>query len=370
MLYPFEPWGWHGGTLRLRTAAAACEPRDLVIRWWNAAERTWSEPLEPEMIGKNPASAPDGERRDGLQRLKRTIFPSTLWESGRHAVTAARSMLQSREFATDEVVILHTTYLAPLIPVLATVGARVAIDVHDLVWRAHRIDATTAGSPLWALRGAYAGTVRAREQRLLAAADRLLVAGYRDYELLAALPPRVSWAPTGVDGRPTGGPCTPPVRIGLIGNFAHSATADAARRLADSPLATAHGDIRLVFAGIGSERWHGHGAIDVLGKVDDVDQFYGQVNVVVVPVTSGSGMKCKLAEAVLCGKAVITTASGASGYPPGLRRQFHVVADPLLLAPSEIGAIARAHDPVRGHAAFDREVGFAAAAHRYRDALA
>jgi hypothetical protein len=43
------------------------------------------------------------------------------------------------------------------------------------------------------------------------------------------------------------------------------------------------------------------------------------------PVTNGTGMKCKLGEAALAGKAVITTRLGAIGYPPELRKGFVVI---------------------------------------------
>ena len=370
MLYPFMPWGWHGGTLRLRTATTACEGEHVDVRWWDAAARTWRGSLDPAAIGGEPPTGRATVASTRISRLKRTLFPSTLWESGRRAVAAAEPLLRSLNLSDRDTVILHTTYLAPLIPLLSASGARVVVDVHDLVWRAHRVDATGASAPLWAVRGAYALAVRRREERLLAAADRLLVAGYRDFENLQKLGPRARWVPTGLDARPTTCPSMPPVRLGLIGNFAHSATVDAARRLADSGLGGKDGGVRLVFAGLGSQAWRGHAAIDVLGPVRDVEEFYRRINLALVPVASGSGMKCKLAEAALAGKAVITTASGASGYPPHLRRQFHVYADPLGLSPADIAAIAQAHDPTRSHAIFDREVGLAAAAKTYRDALA
>jgi len=303
-----------------------------------------------------------------VTRLKRYVLPSTSWESGRGAVAAAAPLLDALDVSGYDMVILHTTYLAPLVPLLATRAARVGVDVYDLVWRAHRIDATGAPACLWALRGAYAGAVRVREQRLLSAADRLLVAGYRDFETLQGLGPRATWAPTGLECSPTPGPPMPPVRLGLIGNFAHSATADAARRLVDSELADK--GVRLVFAGSGSDAWAAHTAVHVLGPLANVEDFYRHVNLVLVPVASGSGMKCKLAEAVLAGKPVITTPAGASGYAPRLRRKFHIRADPLALSASEMEVIVQRHDALGARACFSSEVGLAAAATTYRGGLA
>ena len=114
--------------------------------------------------------------------LKRRLLPSTLYESGRHAVRAAGPLLADLQLNSSDTVLLHTTYLAPLIPAVRDTGARAAVDVYDLVLAGNRIDATDASLGAWAMRTAYAAAVRAREMRLLSSADRLIVAGYRDFE--------------------------------------------------------------------------------------------------------------------------------------------------------------------------------------------
>ena len=80
-------------------------------------------------------------------------------------------------------------------------------------------------------------------------------------------------------------------------------------------------------------------------------------------------MKCKLAEGVLAGKAVITTPDGASGYPPRLRREFCVYRDSAGPTGSAIAAIAAGHTPGRAAKLFEGEVGLRAAARTYRAAL-
>ena len=65
----------------------------------------------------------------------------------------------------------------------------------------------------------------------------------------------------------------PPVRVGLIGNFAHSATIDAAKRLMASD-AVRSGAVQPVFAGLESLAWRSDASVEVLGPVATVEEFY------------------------------------------------------------------------------------------------
>ncbi len=131
----------------------------------------------------------------------------------------------------------------------------------------------------------------------------------------------------------------------MLGNFAHSSTIGSAKqilasRLVDDPQLT------VVLAGWGSERFAGE-PVSVLGAVSRPEDFYAQIDCVIAPVAGGSGIKCKLAEALEAGRPVLTTPLGASGYPPQLRRHFHVCepeqidAAKIRLAISEFDAGAR-----------------------------
>ncbi|PTO65219.1 glycosyltransferase [Vibrio splendidus] len=57
-----------------------------------------------------------------------------------------------------------------------------------------------------------------------------------------------------------------------------------------------------------------HGDIKILGKLDDLKEFYEQIDVSLNPIWAGSGFKTKNAEALSYGKPVITTALGAMGF--------------------------------------------------------
>jgi hypothetical protein len=157
--------------------------------------------------------------------------------------------------------------------------------------------------------------------------------------------------------------------VGLLGNFHHGPTARAASELISSPLGR-DPTVQLILGGIGSERYATSSRARSLGQVATVDEFYDQIHATVVPVMNGTGMKCKLAEAALSGKAVVTTRLGALGYPPELSRAFVVVDGAHSLSRrTSTDAIERlSPDTVR--ASFESVVGREAAARTYASALA
>jgi glycosyltransferase involved in cell wall biosynthesis len=56
------------------------------------------------------------------------------------------------------------------------------------------------------------------------------------------------------------------------------------------------------------------GKIDVIGEVDDLSDWYNRASFVIAPIFDGSGMKTKVAEALMYGKKVIGTPEAFSGY--------------------------------------------------------
>jgi hypothetical protein len=322
-LYPFSPWGRHGGTLRLRTAVeGSLLEGSATLSWWDRSRLAWRSDVLIEGIG-----APDPEpvplsNQSNIDRLKRHVFPFVLWESGRRPRSASTDLLADE---SDAIVVLHTTFLAPLAAGLRQSGRRVVVDVHDAIFRGHRDEADGASATLRTLRRMYAASVCRRERRALAQADRLAVAGWDDTRLLGGLGlTQARWAPTGLDAELSGMPQGRRLCVGLLGNFNHNVTARAASELIASPLGR-DPSVQIVLAGIGSEQWGQSTRVMSLGPLANIREFYGRVHATVVPVMNGTGMKCKLGEAAIAGKAVITTLLGAAGYPPELRDAFLIV---------------------------------------------
>lgn len=322
-MYPFSPFGAHGGTLRLQTAVDATRTLgDTEVWWWSASEQRWLSLANlDDVTGPGPSVARSG--RQGRDGIKRRVFPSTLWESARIARRHAPSVPRP----AHSHVVLHTTYLSPLAKRLRSADRRVFVDVYDLVWRAHAMDVREPRLLVDRIRAAYSATVKARELAALEHADGLLVAGWADLESLPhSLRPRAVWAPTGLEAprselvlKQNGA-----LAVGMIGNFEHSASADSARRLLGSPAAQSQG-VEIVLAGHRSEQWRDVPGVTALGSVQELSEFYDRVDSCVLPVGNGAGMKCKIGEALLAGKSAVTTPAGAAGFPPDIQAHLTVV---------------------------------------------
>lgn len=341
--YPFAPAGEHGGTLRLRTARDACAALgEQRLFWFDAVDGRWREDAPSEHRLESGSA--------GGQSLKRKIFPSTLYESGRAAVAAFETTDFDALIGGSANVILHTTYLGPLAQRRARWMDRVVLDAYDLVWRAHAIDGRTGPLPYRLARHIYSETVKRREAASLAAADVVPVAGYEDW-LWARHRTRLSgWCPTGMTATPA--PLASgdgPLRIGFLGNFAHQATLDSARALLAAPAAVAP-DVEVVLGG-----WASDGLADdlgdratVVGPVATAADFWSQVDCAVIPVPSGAGMKCKISEALLAGRPVVTTPLGAEGFDPTSRESMRVVSEVAQITPELCREAATATpDPAR-----------------------
>src|ERR1700733_2066422 len=199
-LYPFSPWGLHGGTLRLRTAVEASQLEGTaVLSWWDGTQRAWRSDAPVQSIGSADPDAKADFHTSGYTRLKRWVFPFSLWETGRKRCVNVAHILREHPEST---VVLHTSPLAPLAAELRRSGRRVVVDVHDAVFRGHLDDSRSASGLMRATRRTYAATVRHRERRALAAADWLAIAGWDDMQRLAAMGlERATWAPTGLTAR-------------------------------------------------------------------------------------------------------------------------------------------------------------------------
>ncbi len=314
--YPFRPDREQGGTLMLRTAVQATEALgDTIVVWFDATSGRWR--------ADEPGPAPVSHGPAAVGGLKRRVFPHTLFESGRHAVAAL--IAQWGEHVEDGAVpLLHTSYLAPAIEALPEAPI---VDVYDLVWRGHQIDAHAVSPPLATVRAAYAARVRRREEGALRRARALLVAGWDDHQRLEHLGRPSLWVPPGLSVEPVA-PRSPDgrLRIGFLGNFAHQPTLDSAKALLASPAARAP-EIDVVLGGWESDRHPAlaeAGAI-VLGPVATPADFWREVDAAVIPVFSGTGIKVKIAEALVAGRTVVTTPLGAAGFSPETRSAMVVV---------------------------------------------
>jgi glycosyltransferase involved in cell wall biosynthesis len=77
-------------------------------------------------------------------------------------------------------------------------------------------------------------------------------------------------------------------------------------------------NIKICIVGKGFERYKKEleieGKVDVIGAVDSLAEWYLKAHFVIAPIFDGSGMKTKVAEALMFGKKVIGTPEAFSGY--------------------------------------------------------
>lgn len=79
-----------------------------------------------------------------------------------------------------------------------------------------------------------------------------------------------------------------------------------------------HIPMKTCIVGRGMERLRSrlerNGKVEVIGAVDDLSEWYLNAKAVIAPIFDGSGMKTKVAEALMFGKRVVGTKEAFSGY--------------------------------------------------------
>jgi glycosyltransferase involved in cell wall biosynthesis len=108
-------------------------------------------------------------------------------------------------------------------------------------------------------------------------------------------------------------------RIGFIGSFSHPPNLEALKFICTQLVPRVNRsalDLEFAIAGRNPPdhlRRQAPSNVHFLGFVDRLSDFYDNVDIVIAPLLSGGGVKVKVAEAMLHGKAIITTAIGAEG---------------------------------------------------------
>jgi glycosyltransferase involved in cell wall biosynthesis len=213
------------------------------------------------------------------------------------------------------------------------------VQVHYATRRDRRI------APPWRYEGRVAVELLRLERAACRRADWLLANSTEVARSLAARAhhARVTVAPLALDPelyRPLATLDAPVA--GLIGTAVWPPTARAVRRLLTRvwPLVRrARPDARLLLAGRGMERatfeqLPEDPSVQWCGRVDSAADFLRGIGVLLYPLTSGSGMKVKVLEALALGVPVVTTRDGAEGL--GARDGVNVEGDDAALADATV----------------------------------
>lgn len=157
----------------------------------------------------------------------------------------------------------------------------------------------------------------------------LSAAGFGDAEYLSALTKRaVEWLPTAAAARTVERRTDGHRTAGFLGNFAFWPNRDAYDLLRTSwaPALSRIG-WRVVVAGLESTTLERSADIEILGPVENLADYYTQIDVSLAPIRLGAGVKVKVIEALMLKRPVVASAWALDGFPPDLRAAIPVVSE-------------------------------------------
>ncbi|HYC01262.1 MAG TPA: glycosyltransferase family 4 protein [Candidatus Limnocylindrales bacterium] len=341
---PYSPWGPDfGGRMRVR------------MIWQILSERHDTELM---VVGDEPSAAAE------LSARAAEFFPAATETPAGRARRIARAMLTGRSIpaarylwpkrerlitakvraARPDVVVLGDTYLAELCaPLRSRVpGVRIIADTMNVESELHAGVAAAAGSAL--VRFAYralASNTEALERRALKLADQVWAASEenaRSYRQRFGLG-NVAVVLNAVPRREPAGDGDADIVL-FVGTFAYLPNAQAAECLLQVSQELAQSGVKhrlwLVGRSPDAALQKAVAAVphaEMFADVPEVQSYIKRCAVFAAPFLSGSGTKLKIAEALMSGKAVVTTPHGAEGLAmtPGLE---FVLADPEHFVPA------------------------------------
>jgi glycosyltransferase involved in cell wall biosynthesis len=89
---------------------------------------------------------------------------------------------------------------------------------------------------------------------------------------------------------------------------------------------------------------HNLPGITITGHVDDIRPYIAGATVYVAPLRVGGGTRLKLMEAMVMGKAIVSTSLGAEGFPVANGQELILANEPAAFAQETLHLL---HDPLR-----------------------
>ena len=124
------------------------------------------------------------------------------------------------------------------------------------------------------------------------------------------------WIPYGLNNFPSPKAKIPNNTIGFLGSLEWMPNINGLDWFLEKIFPELGDNINLIIAGRNTPKRYfklQNKNIKVLGEIDNVEAFYNKVDVVIVPLLSGSGMRIKVIEAMAYKKPIISTSIGAEG---------------------------------------------------------
>lgn len=171
------------------------------------------------------------------------------------------------------------------------------------------------------------------ERRIIAAASAVVTFTDRDRKLIEKLAPdaRVACIPLGSDLtiQPLDPLGTTPTSITFIGNFSHPPNVDAAERLIQSIFPAVQEQVPDAILCIVGDRVPNNirqmatRSIVVTGWVPSVIPYLDHAAVMAAPIRTGGGMRVKMLEALIAGKAIVASPRAVEGI--GVQAGIHLL---------------------------------------------
>lgn len=293
----------HGGGVRKRSLAAILESLGHVVEFVDIPQRATGEQA--------------GAHLARLGRIKRHYLPLPLTTAKRSrlpedlldGLRGADLVITSLPFVALELIHKHST--------------RVWMDFWDSWYRMAALESSyRTGIARITTRAQAASLFRAHRQ-IVDGASITTYAGFGDFADFPASPAS-RWLPTAVD-RPTNPRSGEPRQLsgatsGFIANFHYWPNKDAATHLVDSWLPRLREmGVSIKVAGFGSEDVSWPPEVEVLGEIPSVAAFYRSIDVSLVPVRRGGGVKVKAIESLRWGVPVIADEHALDGFSPSVR---------------------------------------------------
>lgn len=245
----------------------------------------------------------------GLHRLKRRLLPVPL----RHPI---ESELKSQEKCVHAVSLMSGSHR------WAIRNSDAAwVDYPDL-WSEYCTTAAVGnGLFLKSANYAQAAVWRAREHNEAERAVVVTTASYTDAILLGE---KAIWVPNPIfsisDLKP-GSKARSGLACGMLANFDYPPNRIGYETLIEQwlPFLAAAG-VKVAVGGFGSDRLPAHEGVSSYGVVDNVNDFYENIDFALAPITHGGGMKVKVVEALSRGLPVIAAEPALNGFPPSIAR--------------------------------------------------
>lgn len=321
MLSLSDPWAHaHGGTLRTRGFLRAfselghdvvCIFPSRAVAHAQEAGRSLAVPVDP--IGTRRQFGP-------VRRIKRFVLPMP-------TTLGARNQEVSAAVAAESPDVVVVSALAQAAYFDAAPAARRWLDMSDLWSEFARREAQSRPAGARQLAMLQQRQIAAAEQTRVREAAVVTAAGHSDAAILAgSTGASVSWLPTSLDVPIVPMAVPAPKVAGFIANFGYWPNRDAWHLLASRWLPRLR-EIgwEVAVAGLGSAELAELPGVRRLGPVGEVSDFYREVSVTLAPIRLGGGMKVKVAESLLAGRAVVGTPFAVDGFSPEVRALTHIV---------------------------------------------